>query len=239
MQHLTKGLRTGAKAAALSHILVTGMSIMYGTFGGYLERPPQMRSGKDTDAARHLLIWLPELDGLVRDMYSGRGIHQRYLPSGDSAGTVLKVGQDILFEDAAAVCSGAGEVAEAFRALKFLRPESLSAPIRAEVGGLMPQHVDLRITYLLHQRYAGILTVRSLLVVDVAIGVRETFNKAKDISSVGTTARVLRFEERWNGVEPLDWGPFRVSRRLNGVISWMLTSLALPADNTKNPPASK
>uniref|UniRef100_A0A7S4K6Z4 Uncharacterized protein n=1 Tax=Odontella aurita TaxID=265563 RepID=A0A7S4K6Z4_9STRA len=225
------GIRTGVKAAALSHIVVTGVSILYGTFGDTSTRDSlqNVSMWKDDDLVARQLIWLPQLDALVRGMYGGFGIHQHYLPRGDNPEIILKVGNEVMFEDAAAVCKGAPEVVEAFRALSFLQPELLSPPKRIEVGGMMPQHVDLRITYLLHQRYAGFLTVRSTLVVDIVLEERGRIDRKKQSSNAGiTSARVVKFEERWNGVEPLNRGMFRVSRRLNGMISWMLTTLVVP-----------
>jgi len=36
---------------------------------------------------------------------------------------------------------------------------------------------------------------------------------------------VTKLEERWNGIEPLGFLPFWISRRINGLISWNLTRL--------------
>ena len=68
----------------------------------------------------------------------------------------------------------------------------------------------------LHQRYCGgtILlpsgfTVRSVLVVHTS----------------AVDGRICSLEERWNGSELLPFAPFRFSRRVNGIISCVLTPL--------------
>ena len=134
---------------------------------------------------------------LVAQMYSGGGLNPQL------------VTEDVTFTDPAARCQGKQEVAEAFRALRFCNPKTLTSPwastSQAEDGAL---HFNL------HQRYfAGRLPgleLRSTLVVRTA-----------------PDGRVCELEERWNGASLLSWPPFRFSRRVNGVLSSLLTPLLL------------
>ena len=136
---------------------------------------------------------------LVARMYRGEGVD-----------TSL-ISQDVSFTDPAVSCFGKHEVVEAFRALQSCQPEQLTEP------QALPDTSDGRRQLSLHQRYfAGKLMtngveVRSTLVVRVA-----------------PDGRVQDIEERWNG-EPLLWWPtFRWARRVNGMISSLVTPLLLP-----------
>eukprot|EP00931_Biecheleriopsis_adriatica_P055431 TRINITY_DN32777_c0_g1_i2.p1 TRINITY_DN32777_c0_g1~~TRINITY_DN32777_c0_g1_i2.p1 ORF type:complete len:189 (-),score=37.17 TRINITY_DN32777_c0_g1_i2:34-600(-) len=135
---------------------------------------------------------------VVSQMYSGRGLTAR-------------LSSDVAFEeqgfkgmknlDPLALCQGDAEVREAFRALKACKPEQLQVPNLAgitEDGSLLVE---------LQQRYFNCLCVKSTLVVSVA-----------------ASGEIRRFEERWNGVPLLDTAPFPWSRRLNGILSYALSS---------------
>eukprot|EP00931_Biecheleriopsis_adriatica_P055432 TRINITY_DN32777_c0_g1_i3.p1 TRINITY_DN32777_c0_g1~~TRINITY_DN32777_c0_g1_i3.p1 ORF type:complete len:179 (-),score=34.90 TRINITY_DN32777_c0_g1_i3:34-570(-) len=116
-------------------------------------------------------------------------------------GLTARLSSDVAFEDPLALCQGDAEVREAFRALKACKPEQLQVPNLAgitEDGSLLVE---------LQQRYFNCLCVKSTLVVSVA-----------------ASGEIRRFEERWNGVPLLDTAPFPWSRRLNGILSYALSS---------------
>jgi hypothetical protein len=114
---------------------------------------------------------------------------------------------DVTFTDPAARCAGRGEVCEAFRALRACRPEHVEEPVAV---GRMP---DGSVHVHLHQRYSIItsFTVKSVLVV-----------------RTDASGRLSELEERWNGAPLLDFAAFRWVRRVNGVISSLLTPMILP-----------
>lgn len=128
-------------------------------------------------------------------MYSGGGINSDL------------VTDDVTFTDPAARCAGKQEVAEAFRALRYCNPQTLTTP-HASVAQ------DGSLHFSLHQRYfAGRLPgleVRSTLVVRTA-----------------PDGRVCELEERWNGAPLLWWPPFQWVRRVNGMLSSLLTPMLL------------
>lgn len=125
------------------------------------------------------------------------------------------------FEDPAAVCRGAEEIQEAFRALQALQPSSLSPPICINV---QPQGEKILLTYALHQQYVlpwyGPLLLRSLLQVTVQL---QTIPELAE-----SEFWVLQMKELWGG-RPLAWPYFLYypSRRLNGMLSYLLTSWLL------------
>ena len=179
-----------AGALVTGHLVVSALAIGNACVG---------RSDKPTPAPP-----TPALAGtagaaqqLVAQMYSGGGVNPRL------------VTDDVKFTDPAARCQGKQEVAEAFRALRFCNPESLTSPW-ASTG----QTEDGTLHFNLHQRYfAGRLPgleLRSTLVVRTA-----------------PDGRVCELEERWNGASLLWWPQFRFSRRVNGMLSSLLTPLLL------------
>lgn len=246
-------LRAAAKATVTTHVLVSSMFLLHGTFAGTL--PPDKDEGWVLDKNAKLFAWLPQLDLMVVECYAGHGVEARHLPpsqtsSGAAAdsgmndahsSSLVKLARTATFEDAAVICRGPQEIAEAFRALRVAKPEFLSHPHRISVERGGANHADgalaggggvslaqqCIVTYYLHQRYTGFLTVRSLLQVTVETGAAGGTNKgrSKDVSGGASTVRVVKIEERWNGVKPLDDAPFRLFRRVNGVLSWWLTSL--------------
>ena len=123
------------------------------------------------------------------------------------------------------MCSGPEEIAEAFRALHVVMPEFIRHPHRIDLHvedmkesrdgkddtSNTCNNAEAHVTYYMHQRYAGILTVKSLLHVTV------------DMSD-SRKARIVKIVEEWNGVEPLVYPPFYLSRRINGIFCWWLTS---------------
>ena len=110
---------------------------------------------------------------------------------------------DVTFTDPAAQCSGIGEVSEAFRALAITKPQHVEQPVA--VG--MP---DGSVHVHLHQRYSILASfnVRSVLVV----------RQAAD-------GCICELEERWNGAPLLSFPAFRWVRRVNGMLSSLLTPL--------------
>ena len=113
---------------------------------------------------------------------------------------------DVTFTDNAARCVGRSEVCEAFRALRVMKPEHVEEPLCvAKPDGTSEVY--------LHQRYklmSSGFTIRSTLVVQ-------------------TTAdgRICNLEERWNGSPLLQFPAFRWVRRVNGIISSVLTPLVI------------
>ena len=60
----------------------------------------------------------------------------------------------VTFEDAAVLCCGGAEVVEAFRAVRALKPEHVTAPQVCHSSSSSA-------IVLLHQRYLGCIVVRS------------------------------------------------------------------------------
>ncbi len=110
---------------------------------------------------------------------------------------------DITFEDPAALCRGPAEVAEAFRALLWLEPEHVGAP---QVCYSAADSVIV----LLHQRYVGRLVLRSELHV-----------------GLDRNGLICSMEERWNGKKLLGSEIMRPVRRLNGLLSFYVTTKLL------------
>ena len=228
-------MRAAAKATASVQVALTAISLVHGTYSDTL--PPDNEEGWMMDRHAKMYVWLPQLDLLVVEAYMGHGISPRHMclppsvinsssartgafdgaDSGEDRRIFIKLAEEATFEDSAVICSGPQEIAEAFRALHVARPEFIRHPHRIDVkqsqyGGKDSNSAVAHITYYMHQRYAGMLTVKSLLRVTV------------DRSDT-REARIVKIVEEWNGVEPLAHPPFFLSRRINGICSWWLTSL--------------
>ena len=105
------------------------------------------------------------------------------------------------FDDPAASVRGRAEVIEAFRALRITRPVHVEEPVGvSKADGSVEIH--------LRNRYFGLLDVSSCVDVRTA-----------------ADGRICEITERWNGAPLLEWPAFRFSRRLNGMISALLTPL--------------
>ena len=136
------------------------------------------------------------LTDAVNKMFSGGGVD------------ASAITDDVSFTDPAASCRGRQEVTEAFRALRAARPEPVHPPLAM---GSTDSHTT---EFYLHQRYLRGFTMlpngfemRSVLVVRTS----------------PADGRICALEERWNGA-PLIWfSPFRFVRRVNGIISSLLT----------------
>eukprot|EP00536_Pseudo-nitzschia_multiseries_P008884 jgi/Psemu1/288093/fgenesh1_pg.235_\ len=181
----------------------------------------------------------------VGRMYRGRGVksvnnnknnNNSCGGNGNGSGGHAKIGGVKLsptatFEDPAAVCIGEEEVREAFRALRVLEPVSINPPKCIDV---QPQGESIRLTFLLNQQYTLpfpslsarnsspqqiIIQLRSLLHVTVQL------QQMKYAGLPESEFHVTEMNELWYG-NPLLW-PYRlfyVPRRLNGVVSYYLTS---------------
>ncbi|KAK3277411.1 hypothetical protein CYMTET_14574 [Cymbomonas tetramitiformis] len=112
---------------------------------------------------------------------------------------------DVAFEDPVALCRGIGEVQEAFRALKACSPEHVADPFIVAAQGSEP---GTPAVVCLHQRYFGGLEVRGTVLVQL-----------------NDEGLITRFEERWNAAPLLDSSPVRWSRRLNGMVSSIVTPI--------------
>ena len=231
-------LRAAAKATISTHVVISAISLLHGTYAKTL--PPDEAEGWVRDKHAKLFAWLPQLDLMVVECYAGHGVEPRHLPPTSSPGnatnsthtystTLVKLAKDATFEDAAAICRGPEEIAEAFRALRVARPEFVRHPHRISLeqctGGAAAASPRCIVTYYMHQRYAGLLTVKSLLRITVDISGATGDKGKKDVSGGTSSVQVEKMEEQWNGVEPINLAPFRISRRINGMLSWWLTSL--------------
>lgn len=136
------------------------------------------------------------LTPIVKQIYSGGGVDE----------SVLRT--DATFIDPAASCYGRSEVVEAFRALgASCKPEHVEEPLA------VPESESV-VLFHLHQRYfhgsvllPNGLTVKSLLVV----------------RADAVDGRIVSMEERWNHAPLLQFSAFRFVRRVNGILSSVLT----------------
>jgi hypothetical protein len=201
------------QAAVGTQVFLTLTSLAYGTFGGRGSSSPALTTEDDKEKvevfdAKHYQM----VTDLVSDMYSGKGIGRRTT-------TRVVLDEKVTFEDPAAICSSPKEVQEAFRALKYVHPQSLSRPKCIDVN---PKGETIELTYSLNQLYAagGLdLNVVSLLVVNVHL--------AHIYGTPESEFVVTKLEERWNGVQPLGSYLFWIVRRINGILSWNLTTRLL------------
>jgi hypothetical protein len=194
--YLTFMLRAGMRAIgslALLHTAASSASIIHSATG-------RMECWNDGMVPPPAASWQPsskdlQLSSAASSMYSGAGL--------DCA----LCSDAVTFEDAAAMCCGRAEVAEAFRALRSLKPEPLSAP-------QVCYSTASSVVILLHQRYFGCLVVRSEL------------HLALDGAGL-----IQSMEERWNGKRLLGSGfavdPMRPVRRLNALFSFLVTTKLL------------
>ena len=197
-------LRTGAIIAVGAHVGITVASIAYATgrLGGANAELLLRDDGKgprdEAQNSHHFQI----ITDLVTNMYAGRGLEHELAELDDS----------VTFADPAAICRGPSEVSEAFRALRYLNPQSLMKPRCVHIE---PKGASIILTYILYQRYMGWLSLPSLLVVDVQLKQRP------DMPQSGFL--VLGLEEQWNGVPLLTTYLNQMVRRLNGIASYRLT----------------
>ena len=140
----------------------------------------------------------------VTKMYAGRGMSHPY----------VKMKETMAFEDPAARCCGAPEAEEAFRILVHLEPRSIFSPRCVDVK---PQGESIALSYALHQQYlGGRIVFPSLLVVTVQLRQRKDIPESEFL--------VLKMEEQWNGIPLIDSYLFSIVRRINGIISYHISS---------------
>ena len=135
----------------------------------------------------------------------------------------VKLSPTVTFEDPAAICASEEEVREAFRALKFLDPVSLSPPRCINVN---PRGDSIDLTFQLNQQYtlpmSREVSLKSLLTVTVQL------QQMKDVGLPESEFLITEMKELWYG-NPLMWPHqlFYIPKRLNGIISYHLTSRLL------------
>lgn len=195
------------QAAVGMHAFLTLASIGYPLLSESSSAAKKKKSEEAFDAKHYQLM-----TDFVADMYGGRGI------SHNARGVYLD--ESVTFEDSAAICSSRNEVQEAFRALQYIQPRSLSPPKCIDV---IPKGDSIELMYALNQQYAGRFNLFSLLVVNVQLGQIYGTPESEFV--------VTKFEERWNDIEPFGSYLFRAVRRINGVISWNVTTRLMPADS--------
>mmetsp|Transcript_20206 Transcript_20206/g.23128 ORF Transcript_20206/g.23128 Transcript_20206/m.23128 type:complete len:224 (+) Transcript_20206:2376-3047(+) len=162
----------------------------------------------------------------ISRIYCGRGIKKSDLQDFsnnivNSNDMGVRLSPTVSFEDPAAVCVNAEEVQEAFRALRSLNPVELSSPKCINVA---PLGSTINLTFLLNQQYtlpySRPLILRSLLIVTVQLQQKQDIPESEFI--------VTSMKELWWGnplIQP--YLLFYIPRRLNGIISYYLTSRLL------------
>eukprot|EP00527_Entomoneis_sp_CCMP2396_P002151 CAMPEP_0198146300 /NCGR_PEP_ID=MMETSP1443-20131203/28717_1 /TAXON_ID=186043 /ORGANISM="Entomoneis sp., Strain CCMP2396" /LENGTH=171 /DNA_ID=CAMNT_0043810219 /DNA_START=134 /DNA_END=646 /DNA_ORIENTATION=+ len=171
MVKIRKGLlQAGVEAALGTHAVLSLTSLAYGIYGR--KTSTAFFDQEEAFDAKYYQF----VTDFVRGMYSGKGT--------DRPNVIF--GENITFEDPAAICSSPKEVHEAFRALKCATPESLSTPKCVDVK---PKGASIQLTYVLNQRYADVLDVKSLLIVEVHLAQIE--------GTADSNFIVDRFEEQW------------------------------------------
>uniref|UniRef100_A0A7S0KYL3 Uncharacterized protein n=1 Tax=Coccolithus braarudii TaxID=221442 RepID=A0A7S0KYL3_9EUKA len=182
-------IREAAAAAITGHAIFTAVGIGNAVVAG----PP--------DAANHsddLICLQPRCLAAAQvaaGLYSGGGLE----------GDICT--EDVTFTDPAACCSGRAEVVEAFRALRWTRPEHITTPRASQADGALHVH--------LHQRYFSSPWWRGLEV------------KSTLVLKHAPDGQICELEERWNDAPLLRWRPFYWARRVNGRLSSLLTPLLL------------
>ena len=188
-----------------THALAVLTSLAYGIYGPKkIDRISDLEETFDSNHYQYVTDF-------VASMYGGKGTHQ----------TNVLLDEAVTFEDPAASCSGPKEVEEAFRALKYIQPNSLSSPRCVDVK---PKGALIELTYALNQRYLDSIELESLLVVVVKL--KQMSTKPEE-----NIFLIQKVEEQWNGVEPLRAYLFHIVRRINGIISYALTTNLLKGGN--------
>eukprot|EP00550_Attheya_septentrionalis_P012553 CAMPEP_0198304174 /NCGR_PEP_ID=MMETSP1449-20131203/57265_1 /TAXON_ID=420275 /ORGANISM="Attheya septentrionalis, Strain CCMP2084" /LENGTH=218 /DNA_ID=CAMNT_0044006689 /DNA_START=207 /DNA_END=863 /DNA_ORIENTATION=- len=207
----------GLNRIVAAHVVVSTTSILYGAFGGSLS--DEIMEAESFSHDDPWASWVTsQLDELVNNMYSGRGIPRK------KDGPILRFDPNATFEDPAVVCLGHDEIIECFRALKVTNPQHISPPRLLQFAPRKNHKNSWSATYALDQRYGGFLSVRSLLVIHLDV-MDETKNTGDGTDKANHNAVLIKkIEERWNGVALLG-NIFWYSRRLNGTTSYALTSL--------------
>lgn len=192
---------TVSAAATAAHVSLSTISIGLGLFGEpkpEQQQPPVDQSLKNNAAAvaKDSAVTTFVLSR-VSALYSGNTVAHRDLAP------------RCVFSDPAVLSIGDMEIVEVFRALKYLSPISLDSP--RMLSAVHDRQINQTRVYIqLHQQYNHSVELSSLLLVDV-----DTSNMEHLV--------ITRFEERWNQVPVLEFLPFTIVRRWNGVVSYRLT----------------
>jgi len=187
-------LATTTKTAFAGHVILSFSSMAYGCLASGAS-PIQ-----DTDANELSAPVSEFVLDTITQMYSGHGIL-----------STKGFCRSVVFEDPAAKCVGINEISEAFRALQWCQPVSLSKPkIIGNAATLDRTGLGVMVVLELHQKYFDKFKVKSLIVVEV-----------------DETGLIKRIEERWNGASLLSARPFSISRRFNGLLSFAATQILI------------
>jgi len=123
------------------------------------------------------------------------------------------------FEDPAAICVGKSEIEEAFEALtKTLHPTHVNPPICVDV---QPQGDSIDVWYKLDQHYSsGSFSIKLVSLLTVTVQLEPLEDVPEESEFV-----VTEMKEYWHG-NPFMWPQFLFypSKRLNGIVSYQLTS---------------
>jgi hypothetical protein len=221
-------LKTLVANLPLVHLSFTTISIGMGIYG----LPPFPFSNNKNKNNKSILSTKEEsfdakhydlLTELITQMYAGRGSRHPHCHFADTAG----------FQDAAVICKSPKEIHEAFRLHQTLEPKCLHPPICVDVE---PKGSSIMVTYALNQHYGSLnLDLRSLVQVEVQLE-----QQHKQVSSYSTTTTtttttsnylvpesdflVLDMQELWNGNALLGSPLFWIVRRINGILSWHVSS---------------
>ena len=155
-------------------------------------------------------------------IYLGRPVMKKEKKNRRISVAGVKFSPTVCFQDPAAICVNEPEVLEAFRALRLLNPISLSSPICVNVK---PNGDSIRLTYRLNQQYTlplyhRTLNVKSLLSVNVKLQQMQDCPESEFV--------ITSMKEFWYGTPLIQPYPlFYIPRRLNGIISYYITSLLL------------
>ncbi len=206
-----------------THIALSLASLARAGIGGNLQKQEESFDAKHYDL----------MTDFVARMYQGRGIKSEcsnHAPATiqrrDALGAVVtgvKLAPTVTFEDPAAICVSEDEVREAFRALEKLEPVCLSPPVCVNVE---PRGDSIDLTFQLHQKYTLPLqlqvSLRSLLIVKVQL------QQMKAMGLPESEFLITEMKELWHG-NPFMWPHqlFFFSKRLNGIVSYHLTSRLL------------
>ncbi|CAJ1961473.1 unnamed protein product [Cylindrotheca closterium] len=239
-------LKTIVANLPFAHLSLTTISIGVGIYG---LPPPPWSSDNDNNRHESLLSTKQEsfdakhydlLTELVTQMYAGRGSHHPHCHFADTA----------KFQDAAVICKSPKEIHEAFRLHEKLQPKCLRPPICVDVE---PKGSSILVTYALNQHYGSLnLDMRSLVQVEVQlrslvraeVPLEEQEEEEKEPQLVVATSTpsnisylvpesdflVLDVQELWNGNALLGTPLFWIVRRINGILSWHVSSRVFKDD---------
>ena len=183
-------------ALVVGHATFTAIGIANAT----LAKPPTRLPASADDAACKQCSREAQLVKVVKKMYGGGGI--------DAAA----ISDDVTFTDPAAACRGRYETTEAFRALAAVcRPEHIEEPCPVK-----DSTTKGAVQFDLHQRY-----FRGSMLLPSGLAVKSTLV----VHTSAIDGRITSLEERWNGAPLLQFSAFKFVRRVNGVVSSVLTPL--------------